>query len=241
MAHEVLANPRLFLGGYELTGDTSRVALAGGTEALDDTTFGLTYRRRTPGLRTVALQAEGFWNGDARAIDDAVAASLGVVGGVPVSLLPQPAAEGGRAFTFLANLTEAQLPGGNVGELIRYSLGAEGDGALARGIAMLNRVAQADSASAAINLGPVAAGQRLYLAVHVLAFSGAGAHNIELLSDDAQAFTTSTLRITGAQVTGVGSQFLSVAGPITDSWWVFNYNPTGGTPSVTYVVVAGIA
>jgi hypothetical protein len=59
-------------------------------------------------------------------------------------------------------------------------------------------------------------------------------------SDNAEAFTTPTARITFAQATAAGAQLLSANGAITDDWWRVNYTIAGTAPSFTFGVAIGI-
>jgi len=53
--------------------------------------------------------------------------------------------------------------------------------------------------------------------------------------------TSATSRMVFAQATGITSEWLPLAGAITDDYWRLAVTVGGTTPSFNYVVVLGIA
>ncbi len=243
MANEIIKNARLWIGGYNLSGDVNRLALDLSAELLDDTTLEDSARSRLPGLLVSALQCEGLWDADAGEPDDVVDGYFALAD-VPVSVCPiAAAAAGSRAFTFRAALGEYQR-GAAVGEIFKFSAGAEGSGGvpLVRGLVLNNAAQTATGAGAAYQLGAVSAAQSLYASLHVLAVSGTAAPTLtcKIQSDNLEAMGTPTDRITFAAKTAIGYEWASVAGPITDDWWRAQFTISGTDPSFLFALIAGI-
>lgn len=241
MANQVLKNARLWIGGYNLSGDANSLALAFSAEQQDDTALEDLARSRLAALVNTALQCEGFWDVGAGEPDDLFGENMALTD-IPVSICPiAGAAEGDRAFTFLAGIAEFQrrLP---IGELLRFSAGAEGRGVpCVRGEVLHNATRTASGNGGARQLGALSATQRLYAALHVLAVSGGTPSlTVKVQSDDNSGFTSATDRITFAAKTAVGYEWASVAGAIADDYWRANFTISGSTPSFLFALVAGI-
>lgn len=240
MAHLVLSQAKIWLAQYDLSGVLNSIALEYGAGLQDDTNFasGGT-RTRVGGLKTVAAQVEGFFEGDTidKELFDRIA-----VADVPISIAPEGGTEGNRAFTFRAMLGD-YAPGGSIGEMLRFSAGGEASqGPLVRGTLMHNQARTATANGTARQLGAVSSTQRIYAALHVLAASGTlPTLDIKLQSDDASGFLSAVDRITFAQKTAIGSEWASTAGAIADDWWRLAITIGGTSPSFTFAVVAGIA
>ena len=65
MATVYLRNVRIFVDGYELSGDFNEIAMDYSAEMLDETSFGDSTRIRKGGLKIVDVSGGGNWNGDA--------------------------------------------------------------------------------------------------------------------------------------------------------------------------------
>lgn len=241
MAPYVLTNSKLWLAEFDLSGDLNAIAIDYKAELKDDTTFGQGTRIRKGGLKVVTVDGEGFWNGGIGAIDDVLFAKVGVAD-VPLTIAPETGAEGQPGFGLLAIVGD-YAPGGEIGELLPFSVAAESDGDLVRGTIMLNRTAAASANSGtALQLGAVGATQKLYAALHVIAASGTTPTlDVIVKSDDAVGFASPTNRITFAQKTAAGSQWAApVAGPITDTFWRVDFTIGGAGPIFSFVVLVGI-
>lgn len=240
MSVQILRDSKLFLDGYDFSGDMSALALAYGAELQDNTTFGMDTRSRLGGLKTVTVQHEGFWNGGANGVDDVLFGKIGVAS-VPMTIAPMTGAEGELAYSFLSNLGQ-YTPGATVGEMLRFSVSGEASGELVRGSILLNATKTLTGNGTAFNVGAASSTQKLYAALHVIAASGTSPTlDVKVQSDDASGFGTPTDRITFSQATAIGSQWATpVNGAITDNWWRINYTIGGTGPSFTFVVFIGI-
>lgn len=242
MAAHVLTDAKLWVSGFDVSGDANRLAVAYGAEAVDDTRFGMTVRSNAGGLKTLALQCEGFWDADGTDEPDDVFFSRVGTSGVPVSF----AAEGGDAGdvgycfeSLIANYAQR----GQIGEMYAFVVDASANNGapLVRGMIAFNAaVSGASGAGTAYNIGAVSATQRAYASLHVLAIGAGTSLGVIVKSDDAQAFSSPTNRISFTAATTIGGQFSSAAGAITDSWWRADWTLTGGTTTATFVVVVGI-
>lgn len=242
MSHLVIKDARLWMAQYELGGHANVLALAYGAELQNDTALQDTARKRLGGLKTVALQMEGFFEAGVGMPDTGLQGNVGVAD-VPVSMCPiAGAAEGDRAFTFRANLAEYMF-GGAIGVNTPFSAGAEASqGPLVRGVLGHNATRTASGNGSAYQQGALSATQRLYAALHVFAVSGSTPTlDVIIQSDNASNFPSATNRITFAQKTAVGSEWSSVLGAVTDDWWRVNFTIGGGSPSFRFAVVFGIA
>ena len=243
MANQIIKNARLWIGGYNLSGDVNQLAMDLSAELLDNTTLEDSARSRLPGLLVSALQCDGFWDAGTGEPDDVLDGYFAVAD-VPVSVCPiAAAAAGSRAFTFRANLGDFQR-GAAVGEIFKFSAGAEGSGGvpLVRGLVLNNAAQTATGAGAAYQLGALSASQSLYASLHVLTADGTDTPTLtcKIQSDDNEAMTSATDRITFAANTAIGYEWASVAGAVTDDWWRISYTISGTDPSFLFALIAGI-
>lgn len=240
MATFVLTNAKLWVAGYDLSGDHNRVGLTYAAELLDATVFGDATRKRVGGLKVVTLEHGGFWNDADDGVDEQYWSRLGLSDEV-MTLSPDGGAEGALAYTFKSVLGE-YAPGGQLGELLAFTVRGEGRDVLVRGTVMVNGTKTTTGASTSRQLGSVGSSQRVYASLHVLAVSGTNPTlDVTVRSDDNQGMTSPTTRITFPQETAIGAAWgAPAAGPISDSWWEVAWTLGGTNPSFTFVVVVGI-
>ena len=229
MSTLVLNDAKLFVAGYDLSGQSNAIALEYKADMLDETTFGQTTRINKGGLKSVVGSHAGNWDAtDALAVDPVSFARVGVAD-APVVIAPEGGAAGALAYLLRAIHKEYTV-GGVIGELLPFTVAMEGSGGqpLIRGRLMHNASATGNVTGAAFQLGALDATQFMYAALHV--FSGTGAFIVKVQSAAVEAFTTPNDRITfGTVATGtpVASEWATrVQGPITDQWWrIFATNP----------------
>lgn len=242
MAEQIWQNCKLWLAGYDLSGDMNALALDYGAELQDNTTFDDDTRSRLGGLKTVTVQHEGLWNGGDDQVDEVLFSRLGLIDEV-MSISPQAGAEGEIGYSFQSALSE-YAPGATVGEILAFSVSGEASsGPLVRGTIVHNAARTANGQGSAFQLGNVAAGQKLYAALHVVAASGTTPTLVVKVQSDITSGMTGppTDRITFAQASAIGAQWATpVAGAITDDWWRVDYAIGGTGPSFTFVVIIGI-
>jgi hypothetical protein len=241
MAEQLLSPQKLWLGGYDLSTRLNALAIENAAEAVDVTAFGDVSRAFAGGLKSVSASHAGFW--DAAGGVDAELFDRLTLADAPMSLAVTDGAEGDTAFTFRA-LHAEYSPGASIGEAFTFSIAAQsgaGDG-LVRGTLMHNGAETATVNGAGRQLGAVAAGQKLFGALHVTAASGtAPTLDITVESDDNAGFTTAVTRMTFSQQTGIGFEWPApVAGPITDDWWRLVITIGGTTPSFEFAAILAI-
>jgi len=237
MAKIVLTDALVLLGGYDFSGALNAVALAYGADAVDVSSFGSGGgRERLGGLKTIAAQHEGFWD---TVLDAPLFAAIGLAD-QPMTIAATRT-EGGAAYGFQAQLAR-YAPGAAVGEAFKFSAAAEASaGPLVRGALMHDATRTATANGTARQLGAVGATQRIYAGLHVTAAAGSTPTlNVKLQSDDAEAMSSATDRITFAQKTAIGAEWKSAVGAITDDWWRLVITIGGSTPSFTFAAFAGI-
>lgn len=241
MASQTLTDAKIYVAQYDWSGDMNSVALEYAAEMQDATTFGQTTRINKGGLKTARLSTEGYWSAGSGEIDPAIFAEIGVADR-PVSVTPGSGAAGEAAYLF-RTIRGSYSPGAQIGEMLRFrteAMAAGGHG-LVRGTVLFNGTAGSTSAGTKYQLGAVGATQRLYAALHVLDVSGTSPTLDVAIESDADASAGSeTGRISFTQATGVTSEWASVAGAITDTYWRISYTIGGTDPSFTFVLTAGI-
>lgn len=237
MSTIVLTDQKIWLAGYDLTGDMNALGLDYSAEMQDDTVFGDDTKSMKGGLKMVTASAEGFINTNT---DQPLFDSIGVVD-QPFSFAAE-SAEGSTAFTFKSVLSEFE-PGGTVGEMFGFSSSAAASGSLVRGTLMTNRTETTTDDGTQRTLGAVVAGESLYAALHVTAVSGTNPTlDVVIESSATGSFAgEETTRITFTQADEITSEWSSVAGAITDTYWRVTWAIGGtDTPTFTFAVISGI-
>lgn len=242
MGKQVLTNAMVLVGGRDLTGDTNAIAVDYGAELKDCTTLGDDTRINKGGLKTVQVQASGFYNAvthDLKNFND-----VGVSGNLISFAVGQNAGDVAYFFDAVAGEYET---GETVGEINKYSLGAGAQGNLVRGAIGHNARLTAETVTAdgaAIELGAVSATQNLYAVLHVIESSGTGDQTLDVIieSDSTGGMTSPATQITFAQAgSTTTSESLSQAGAIADTFYRVGYTIAGsGSPSFRFVVLLGV-
>ena len=240
MTSFVLEDATTWVNGYDFTGDTNQVSLSATAEELDATPFGVGFRVRRTGLRTVTAQLNGFWQSAlSGAVDPEAFPDLGVADRV-VTLAPD-LAEGSTAYLFQGGKFSYQAFG-QVGAMTPFSLGMSGT----NGVGLIRgQVAKAKADVSAVGatgtgvqLGAVGVGQYLYASLHVFAAGTTITVDVESAPDD--TFAAATSRGTIGPVTTAGGVWMArVVGPITDAYYRFNVTAVTGTFSIAGAIGIG--
>lgn len=240
MAHYTLKNCKYYLDGFDVSGDLNQIQLDYSAEALDNTTFGNTGKRRIPGLTDVQVTGNGYVDLDEDAQDKQVWDAIGVDNKV-VTICPTDGTAGEKAYTFKA-LHAGYQPGESVGQVMAFSVNAMGSGSVCVKATVMENGAKTSSASGtARELGAVGATQKLYASLHVLSVSAGDTIDVVVQSDDAEGFASPTNRITFAQASAAGSEWATpIDGAILDTWYRCSWTVAGADPSISIVVVVGI-
>ena len=243
MAPIVLTDTRLFAGAADLTSVSNKVEVPAEVDAQDATTFGDGgWKAVKAGLASAPITASGFWEaGDAGKIDDEAWAALGAQ--KPWTVCPDGADVADLAYLTNTLGTKYTLLGA-VGDLAPWEAEATSTGALVRGLVAhppgTARTATGDGA--AQQLGAITAGHHLYAALHVLSVSDTTTPSLTVTieSDSTVAFDAATTQITFTAATALGSQFMRVPGPITDTQFRPSWTISGTDASFLFVVSFGV-
>ena len=225
MATFVQTNCGLYYGGYSLASSFNAIALNLGNEVQDKSTYGETTVFNTAGLSSVTLEAEGFWES---ATDAVLETSLGSDDTV-VSVTPVDQAAGSPSlFSKFTTSTYNPISTGTVGNMMGFSLSAEGRGEKSvSGEILVIPATYTSSSESATNasIGAVSASESIYSALHVTAASG----TLDVIVESAPSnWSSESTRITHTQFTAVGAEMKSAAGAITDAYWRVKYTISGG-------------
>jgi len=232
MASQVLTNTKVWVDQYDVSGQLNAVAVEYGVDALDETTFGDDTRTNTAGLKTTTMSHEGYW---AAGTDEAIFNSIGN-GSTVVTIAGAGSAVGDDAY-LAQTLSTTYSPGAAVGELLAFTVDMEAAGPLVRGALLANNTASGNGNAAPVQLGAVAASEKIFGALHVTSIAG-GTLTVKIQSDSASGFGSPTDQITFTAATGLTAQFSSATGAVTDTYWRALWTLTGG--SASFIVSAGI-
>lgn len=237
MSKQVLTDALIAFDGRAFRDTANQVAIEYGAEALDGTTFADDTRINEGGLLTAAMSAEGFFR--APNPDKALFDQMGAKDKV-ITIAPTPT-EGNIAYSLQAVLGNYS-PNGEIGQLLAFSMSAGARDRLVRGTLLANKeTISATGSGTAFQVGAATSGQTIYAALHVVNAGGTTPTlDVTVESDDAEAMSSATTRITFDQATDLGSQFKTLAGPVTDDWWRVSYTVGGTSPDFDFIVVLGI-
>lgn len=248
MAKTVLLNTRIFAAGADLTTQSNKVELSCEIEDKDATPFRPVgeggWKELLGGLASTSISASGQWEaGDPGLVDDMAWANLGGRTTHPWTVCPLSAAVGELAYSSVGLMTSYKI-GEAVGEVAPWEAQAKGTSLATRGqVAHPPGTARTASGSGTgLNLGALAAGQRLFAALHVLSAAGTTPSlTVRVESDADDTWASATTRATLAAATTAGGQSAIVIGAVTDAWWRVAWTISGTTPSFLFVASLGIA
>ena len=245
MATFVGVHNRVYLGQVDLTGHASRVNFGDLTRTMQTcTTFNDGgYTCVKPGLISATATIEGYADFASGAVDDNF--SVDELGSqFALTVFPNPTgtvAVGDAAW--LSRGVEAKIDplSGAKGDMAGFMIEAAYDTAIVQGkVAHAGTAVTTSGSDSAVALTGPAAGQSLYAALHVTAFSGLTNIVVKVQTDDNANFTSATDRITFATATGLTSEWKSVAGDFsTETHCRVLYTLTG-SGSATFACAVGV-
>lgn len=236
---------RVYVGGYELTGQIRAPALDYGAEPLDSTVLGSTTRSRVGGLKTVAFANEGFFHAAGAASSGIDAVLFGRVGvsSVPVTMTPTSGTDGALSYLFQALHGEYSL-GGSVGELVSFSVRGEADDNLVRGTVMRNStlLGSSNPNGTATDLGS-STDKTVYAALHVLEVTGGSTEALVLILESAASsgMGGATTRITFTGTTASTAEWQRFDAGTTQQWWRQRVTTPTSSAKFHVVVSAGVS
>ena len=201
MAEIVLKNAKIYMHGYDLSGNVNNLTLTESADIHDRTTFGSSARKRLAGLRNVDLSVSGFFDASSsKQIDPVAYPRIGTTEEV-VSVMPDGSTEGSRAF-FTKNVIAEYSPSGSIGEMFGFNLVGNGDYDLIRGKVLKKSTASTTGTGTAIDLGSRTTTQTLSAAIHCKSISSSGATlDVSVQSACSSGFGTVTTEIQFTQIT----------------------------------------
>lgn len=245
---KTLANCTIWLDDVNIASQVNQVTIQQSAKEIDATTFANAGMARLGGLEDAVISCAGLWE----SLPDPDFSIFGDVGlNVPITVaLAQNAAAGAPAYLMGAELAQYGGIGGKVGNAMAFSLRAAqnlslASGKLAQGILAENRTGISATGNGSI-YGPLAVPansiQTMVAALHCTAASGTTpSMTIALQSATTGGFGSPTTRATFNALTGVGSQIISIQGPITDAYWRFIWTISGTGPSFSFAASLGLA
>lgn len=236
---------RVLVGPLDLSGLANEVNFGPLMRAMKpSTTFNDGgYECVLPGLMSGAAMVKGNQDFATGVLDDTI--SLGQLGSqYPISVIPNPTGTVTAADACWLSrgvVGEVDPLVGAKGDVAGFQLDLSYDAAIVQSkVAHPAAARTADGTGTAVLLtGPTAA-QKLYAALHVTAYSGLTNVVFKIQSDDNSGFTSATDRITFTTVSGVTSQFSSVAGDFSSETYHRAFWDVTGSGSVTFTITMGV-
>lgn len=233
-----------WVGGYDLGPDLNSMSMPIEYEELVDTRFGMTGQSRKAGFESVSASVAGYQQLGSGLVEATLWSQMSTTT-QPVTMTSDGTV-GQVAYFWQARHFKLTPFDGEVGSMAPFALemkGVRGNGTLSVG-AVRGRVLVAKGdisatgvAGSAYQLGAVASGEYIYLALHTFAIGTSFTFDLE--SDDNSNFTSATTRATVGAISSTGGTWMTrVAGPITDDYW--RINVTAATGTSTIAVSAGI-
>lgn len=239
MAIQQFAGYKLYIHGYDRSGDFNRVNLDYTADELDSTSIADTSREFVPGLKKITFDGEIFTSHGTGEVETTSIANFTVADKL-ITIFP--ANTGGTKGYAFRSVQLSQSPQMTIGDIARFTITANSSGgALVRVTDMEGLATKTSTATGtARQLGAVAAGQTLYSFLHVISASSGDTLDVTIESDNAEAFSSATTQITHTQFNAIGAEYKTKAGAITDDWYRVKWTIAGTDPSFTFNVGLGI-
>lgn len=244
MAEFALNDVQVYFGSFNYSTYASGLNMNYGAELIDVTTFNDGSRSRVPGFETFDGSIEGFLD-DAAVVDEEIESRHGG-NAEPMSVVFGTGAVGQNAY-LASNVFGSYNFGGGVGEAGVYTIEFANQGSGSR--LVTGEVMAAGQYTSTTNetnsqvgaIDNTSSNEVGYAALHVYNWAGTTTSvDVEIESDDSGAFSTPTTRFAFTQLTGVGSQFMTLASDVTDDYWRATITLVGASPDVSLFVTFGI-
>jgi len=243
MAKFVWKNAAIIVGGVDLSCDTSATSVQLNRDALDVTAFCTDGTREyIPGLKSAEFSHEGFW--DPLVTADTVYNRIRSASTtIPMTFAVGKDA-GARAYTGQTIHTD-YAETAEVGSPYNYSASGVMSGKVTRGFLLQPTATEVTETGTgtAVQLGATAEGVSVYSSLHLIELTGGTAPTVAVTadSDDASGFASGVTRLTHATLDAVGSDWQTLEGPVTDTWWRSSYTITGSPTRVRFAHVIGLS
>jgi len=241
MAIQALAGCKIYVHGYDRSGDFNKVNLDYGADELDATTLLQTSKVFAPGLKNAKFDGEVFTQHGVGAVETESNTNFTVKDKI-ITIFPANAA-GTKGYAFKSVQLE-QSQAMMIGDLARLTIKASMSGSvLVRVTDMEGLATKTVTGTGTVTLlGAATAAQALYSFLQVTAISGTAVPTltVAIKSDDAVGFTTPTTKLTHTAMTAIGAEVKTLAGANTDTYYRVDWTISGTNPSFTFDVGLGI-
>lgn len=238
MAAEILRNAGIWIREFDLQTSLNAVSLTMTVDSQECTTFGSGARQYAMGLPRVPLSATGYPKDDT--VDEALFGLTGLTGLTVTVAKDRAIAAIAYVGSFLDTSYQSVYDVANVRS---FQLDGElSDRSFGRGqVLHVGTAVTTTGTGGAQLLRAITANKNAYATLHVTAKSGtAPVFTGRIESDDNVGFTTPVTRATFTVLTNVvGSQLITIAGPITDTYWRAAWTIAGTTPSFNFATALG--
>jgi len=234
---ERINNARILYGGANISCDMNELTITRSADMLDKTTFCSSARRRLAGLRDIQITGSGFVNYASTVKNDPHIFSQ--LGSTAEAILVCADSSLG-AICFAANhILMNYVPGGAVGEMMKFNFACYGVGDAYRGKLMEAGTGLSTALSATPqNLGSVSSSQTLYGINQVSALSSSGGtHTIRVCVQSANTSgfgsPTTVMKMSAIDwsTRRVSGEIKSTAANTTDDWWRIRIDSSGSSNS----------
>jgi hypothetical protein len=230
MAEFMLDNVQIWLGAFDYSTYSNQITMNYGAELVDVTTFNDGARSRLPSFENFEATLNGFYDTDAL-VDTEIESRHGG-DAEPMSVCFDTGAVGDKAYLSNGIVGNYNL-GGGVGEPGVYSLDLANQGVgskLVLGFVVGSGTKTVTGNEAGGNIGAIdntGSGEVGYAALHVSEWDSLTSLDVKIVSDDDNGFPSATDRFTFTQLTDNGTEFLTLASDVTDTYWRVQYAIAG--------------
>jgi hypothetical protein len=242
MAIAVLTGCTAWVNQYDFSSYATDLEANVDVDDVDATTFGSGgWREYQSGLRKTEAKLTTFMDtatGGTEPVANALLASNGTI-----LSCTQTGAQGSPAVILRGFFDHEDLLG-KVGEMAKVGLtfqGAKNEGLLHGNLVAAKQTQTTSGNVTGTQMSAVGSTGKLWSALHVFSASGTTPSLTALVKSSSTLGGAYTTRITHTAATAAGSELVSLAGPITDTFYRVDWTISGTTPSFSFAVVVGIA
>jgi hypothetical protein len=235
----ILRDARVYVGGYDLSGDHNEVQVTVGFREADGTRFGHRAECVAATIATVEATGKGFVRIGPTGTNRALRQNLGVEN-VPITILSgDPVLEDAAIETFIAEVMTYRA-GAAAGDLLSFDWTAKAQGHPSEsGTLLASGTITATSVGAARAM-TIGVGASVVMTLHVLTVSGVGPLlDVLVESDTTAAFTSPKLRGTFPTMNAPGSATIVLPAAPADGYWRARWTVGGTNPGFSVAVVTG--
>ena len=237
MPAEIIRNAAIWLREFDLQSSFNAFAITREDPPIECTAFGAGSRTYALGLPRVAFSGGGY------PIDEAADLALFTMAGLTGLTLTASVTRTAGAVAFVSKILDGQYSSTfSVDQVRTFNFtGETSERSFARGRIMhLGTAVAATSTGVITLLRAISAGKKAFASLHVTGITGTANFTGRIESDDLIGFTTPITRATFAPLTLplLGSQLVSIDGPIPETFWRFAWTITG-TGTVTFAAALG--